>query len=288
MKKNIKKKVIPVKKRKPQTAKKTTKQNVNVNVIKIDQSRKSTGSRKPSSKSSYQIPMPSIVVNPSTNIGPSTNPFSLSDVKDTIRSMLGEKINIATEQTGFNTLNQPPRNPYGFRDPGYETDSIIATTLNSKQTPKSNKTYYSLDDNIDNMSELTDYSTDFFSPISYIKSTPLSVKSNQESLMSKQSVKPEEESLGEQILNNPFVPLKEYPLLKGFKKKIEKKKYDKERNEKKKETTPVKLEDRNAKQLREQAEYLGINVYLGKRPGKGNKRYKSRLELIDEIKVKTK
>ena len=137
MKKNIKtkkeKKPRATRQKKPrvtrQQQKKKEKDNVNVNIIRIDQSKKSLNRTKGVSQPRQQpyIPIPPIMINPSTQTSPQINPFAFSDIKDAVRNVLGESIN--NRQSSVQIVGEDMQNPYGMKTPSQNTLSKLYQSI---------------------------------------------------------------------------------------------------------------------------------------------------------------
>lgn len=166
MKKNIKTK----KQKKPRATRQKQKQKQSVNVkVNIDQSKRSIN--KPPSKSNKQspyIPIPPIMINPSTQTNPQINPFSFSDIKDVVRNVLGESIN--NRQASVQFVGEEMQNPYGMKTPGQNTSSKLYESIPKSEDETTfgdtyqNKIYPISDDYLDyieNQSTVSDLSSIF-------------------------------------------------------------------------------------------------------------------------------
>ena len=283
MKKNIKTK----KEKKPRATRQKQKQKQSVNVkVNIDQSKRSIN--KPSSKSNKQspyIPIPPIMINPSTQTNPQINPFSFSDIKDAVRNVLGESIN--NRQASVQFVGEEMQNPYGMKTPGQNTSSKLYESI-----PKSED-----DTTFGNSFQQKIYP---FDNLIDVDNEMESIRQQNESLSSIFGISPNQ-TLSSKLNTNEFGT----PLTFSSSKldsndlitstgttlsKKEKRKQQLNQNYLNRKTNklvspsvPLDISRRTQQQLLEQADELGIDTYNESRKGRGTKRLKTRLQLIDEI-----
>jgi hypothetical protein len=266
---------------------KKEKDNVNVNIIRIDQSKKSLNRTKGVSQPRQQpyIPIPPIMINPSTQTNPQINPFSFSDIKDVVRNVLGESIN--NRQASVQFVGEEMQNPYGMKTPSQNTSSKLYQSIpKSEEDTTFGNSYqnriYPFDDWIDVDKEKESIrqqneslSTIFgISPNQTLSSklnsnefgTPLtfsSSKLNSNDLISSTGTTLSKKEKRKQQLNQNYLDRKSNKLVSP--------------------SVPLDISRRTQQQLLEQADELGIDTYNESRKGRGTKRLKTRLQLIDEI-----
>jgi hypothetical protein len=223
----IKKKPVkktPVKKT---PVKKTTtqlkqKQERSVDVkVNIDQSKKTTTqTRQPPRPPQY---VPSISFSPSIST-PSSSPYSLSDVRDTVRSLLGEAIK-NKESSAPRTIEEEPKNIYDMKIPEKNIESKLPESIpmiTEKKIPSKIKEEIIPEETLSSILQ----------PISKPESIAESISSLPEETMSK----------------------------KEKRKEAQKKYYEKKKEEKFSLYDPLYLGTFNKADLKNQAEELGIET----------------------------
>jgi len=250
------------------------KQSVNVKV-NIDQSKRSIN--KPSSKSNKQpyIPIPPIMLNPSTQTSSQISPFSFSEIKDVIRNVMGEAINNKEPTVRF--VGEEMKNPYDMKTPQQNTSS-------------------KLNESIERTADTT-FGTSFqpsrIFPSNYwidVDEEKENIRQQNESLSAIFPKTPNDQTLSTKLNTDEFGTPDEFTLSKEDIRKQNLHKNYLDRKERKEQTpfTPVNLNDRSKTELQEQARELGIVINQPRTAGRGSKREKTKQQLIDEITEKLK
>jgi hypothetical protein len=279
MKKNIKK--IKTK----QKQKQRQKQSVNVKV-NIDQSKRSIN--KPSSKSNKQppyTPIPPIMINPSTQTNPQINPFSFSDIKDVVRNVLGESIN--NRQASVQFVGEEMQNPYGMKTPSQNVSSKLYESIpKSEDDTTFGNSYQNRIYPFDNLIDV-DKEMESIRQQNESLSTIFGISPNQ-TLSSKLNTNEFGTPLtlsSSKLNSNDLISSTGTPLSKKEKRKqqLNQNYLDRKTNKLVSPSVPLDISRRTQQQLLEQADELGIDTYNESRKGRGTKRLKTRLQLIDEI-----